>query len=300
MANADSPLALQHVVGLQLGTPVDLSSSLPPPDLDRALCDNSVLPSLIRKRKAYWSEINSILQKWQSINDTKCPECDWFIPINMARHLRLEHTFCQCVWRCPVVSCPSWFASEFDGNDHLEETHLFSEGHGNQDRNYTTSMWSPTARTAVRELLNAYFTFPRTGDRTSFALVPRGRRRLRGIARVYHDCPSRHTPRQDHENDIPEAESLLGTLRLSLIIPTSSVVTTMADSQSPVEQMTDLLSSESDHTQLHVPISRGQCPMSPWPARICYLMLNCCRWTSSFVTVLRLCVRGRPHVERMF
>ena len=31
----------------------------------------------------------------------------------------------------------------------------------------------------------------------------------------------------------------------------------MANSQSPVEQMTDLLSSESDRTQLHVPLSRG-------------------------------------------
>ena len=51
MVNTDSPLALQHVVGLRLGTPIDLSSSLPPPDLDRALCDNLVLPSLIRKRK---------------------------------------------------------------------------------------------------------------------------------------------------------------------------------------------------------------------------------------------------------
>ena len=63
MVNADSPLALQHVVGLQLGTPVDLSSSLPPPDLDRALSSNSVLPSLIRKRKAYWSEY-----KWYQVS----------------------------------------------------------------------------------------------------------------------------------------------------------------------------------------------------------------------------------------
>ena len=31
----------------------------------------------------------------------------------------------------------------------------------------------------------------------------------------------------------------------------------MANSQSPVEQMQDLLTSESDQTQLHVPLSRG-------------------------------------------
>ena len=130
MVNADSPLVLQHVVGLRLGTPVDLSSSLPPAELDRALCDNSVLPSLIRKKRSYWSEINPILQKWQSINDTKCPECNRVIPINMARHLRLEHTNSQCFWRCPVTSCSSWFASEFEGKDHLEEKHFFNDGHG--------------------------------------------------------------------------------------------------------------------------------------------------------------------------
>ena len=130
MVNADSPLALQHVVGLRLGTAVDLSSSLPLPDLDRALCDNSVLPSLIRRRKAYWTEINPILQKWQSVNETKCPECGRVIPINMARHLRLEHATCQCFWRCPVACCPRWLTSEFNGKDHLEETHLFSEGRG--------------------------------------------------------------------------------------------------------------------------------------------------------------------------
>ena len=95
MVNANSPLALQHVVGLRLGSPVDLSSSLPLADLDRALCDNSVLLSLIRKRKSYWSEINPILQKWQSINDTKCPECTRVIPNNITRHLQLKHTTCQ-------------------------------------------------------------------------------------------------------------------------------------------------------------------------------------------------------------
>ena len=35
--NAASPVVLQHVVGLSLGPVVDLSFSLPPPDLDRAL-----------------------------------------------------------------------------------------------------------------------------------------------------------------------------------------------------------------------------------------------------------------------
>ena len=48
----------------------------------------------------------------------------------MSRHLRLSHTTCQCFWRCPVPSCPMWFASELYGNDHLEQIHNFSEGRG--------------------------------------------------------------------------------------------------------------------------------------------------------------------------
>ena len=49
--NADSPVVLQHVVGLTLGPAVDLSLSLPSPDLDRALCRNLVLPTLTRRRR---------------------------------------------------------------------------------------------------------------------------------------------------------------------------------------------------------------------------------------------------------
>ena len=118
--DADSPVVLQHVVGLSFGPAVDLSSSLPPTDLALALCDNSVLPTLTRRRRAYWAEINPILQKWQNINDARCPACDRLIRVNMSRHLRLSHTFCQCFWRCPVPSCPMWFASELNGKDHLE------------------------------------------------------------------------------------------------------------------------------------------------------------------------------------
>ena len=128
--HADSPVVLQHVVGLSLGPAVDLSSSLPPPDLDRALCNNSVLPTLIRRHRAYWAEINPILQKWQSINDARCPECDRLTRVNMSRHLRLSHTTCQCFWRCPVPSCPMWFTSKLNGKDHLERIHNFSEGRG--------------------------------------------------------------------------------------------------------------------------------------------------------------------------
>ena len=128
--NADSPVVLQHVVGLSLGPAVDLSSSLPAPNLDQALCRNSVLPTLTKRRRSYWAEVNPILQRWQNVNDAKCPVCDGLIRVNMSRHLRLSHTTCQCFWRCPVSSCPAWFASELYGKDHLEEVHKFSEGCG--------------------------------------------------------------------------------------------------------------------------------------------------------------------------
>ena len=123
--NADSPVVLQHVVGLSLGPAVDLSSSLPPPDLDGALCRNSVLPTLTRRRRSYWAEINPILRRWQNVNDAKCPVCDRLIKVNMSHHLRLSHTTCQCFWRCPVPSCPTWFTSELYGKDHLEQVHHF-------------------------------------------------------------------------------------------------------------------------------------------------------------------------------
>ena len=112
---AESPVDPQHVVGLSLSPAANLSSSLPPADLALTLCDNSVLPTLGLGRRDYWEEINPILRKWQSINDARCPECDRLIRVNMSRHLRLSHTTCQCFWRCPVPSCPMWFARSLMG-----------------------------------------------------------------------------------------------------------------------------------------------------------------------------------------
>ena len=77
--NADSPVVLQHVVGFILVPAVDLSSSLPAPNLDRALCRNSVLPTLTKRRRSYWVEVNPILRRWQNVNDAKCPVCDGLI-----------------------------------------------------------------------------------------------------------------------------------------------------------------------------------------------------------------------------
>ena len=128
--NASSPVVLQHVVGLTLGPAVDLSSSLPAANLDRALCRNSILPTLRKRQNSYWSEINPILERWQDVHGANCPVCKGLVRVNMSRHLRLSHTTCQCFWRCPVSSCPAWFASELFGKDHLEDIHKFSEGRG--------------------------------------------------------------------------------------------------------------------------------------------------------------------------
>ena len=128
--NANSPVVLQHVVGLSLGTAADLSSSLPAANLDRLLCGNSVLPTLRKRQNSYWAEIHPILEQWRDVNGATCPVCKGFVRVNMSRHLRLSHTTYQCFWRCPVSSCPAWFASAFLGKDHLEEVHGFSEGRG--------------------------------------------------------------------------------------------------------------------------------------------------------------------------
>ena len=56
--DAESPVDLQHVMGLNLGPASNLSSTLPPADLALALCENSVLPTLGLGRRDYWEEVN--------------------------------------------------------------------------------------------------------------------------------------------------------------------------------------------------------------------------------------------------
>ena len=156
--NANSPVVLQHVVGLSLGTAADLSSSLPADHLDQLLCRNSVLPTLKKKQNSYWAEIHPILEQWRGVNGSTCPVCKGFVKINMSRHLRLSHTTYQCFWRCPVPSCPAWFASAFLGKDHLEEIHGFSEGHGWSFHEFCVGLaWSGTVAglSLVREARRA-------------------------------------------------------------------------------------------------------------------------------------------------
>ena len=111
-----SPSELQHVVGLSLGPAENLSAILPCEDLHLSLCDNSLRPTLIADRKAYWAEVTPLLWKWQNVNDNACPHCHRIIRVNMSRHLRAAHTNNQCYWRCPVSTCP--------------RIHSFCEGQG--------------------------------------------------------------------------------------------------------------------------------------------------------------------------
>ena len=121
---------LRHLVTLSLGPAMDMSDSVPASNLDRALCPNSLAPTLGLQRREYWEEINPLLAKCKNVNDTRCPECARLILVNMARHLRLVHSDYVCFWRCPVASCSLWFTSELNAKDHIENNHRFREGRG--------------------------------------------------------------------------------------------------------------------------------------------------------------------------
>ena len=88
----DVRVDLRHLVTLSLGPAMDVSDSVPASNLDRALCPNCLAPTLGLQRREYWEEINLLLAKWKSVNDTRCPECARMIRVNMARHLRLVHS----------------------------------------------------------------------------------------------------------------------------------------------------------------------------------------------------------------
>ena len=109
---------------------MDMSDSVPASNLDRALCPNSLAPTLGLQRREYWEEINPLLAKWKSVNDTRCPECARMIRVKMACHLRLVHSDYVCFWRCPVASCSLWLTSELNAKDHIENIYRFREGRG--------------------------------------------------------------------------------------------------------------------------------------------------------------------------
>ena len=121
---------LRHHVSLSLGPALDMANWVPEPNMEKALCPSSLADTLGLQRRHYWEELNPILKKWKSVNNSRCPECDRPIKANMARHLRLVHTKYVCFWRCPVLSCSLWFTSELNAKDHIEGIHKFQEGHG--------------------------------------------------------------------------------------------------------------------------------------------------------------------------
>ena len=121
---------LRHHVSLSLGPALDMANWVQEPNMEKALCPSSLADTLGLQRRHYWEELNPILKKWKSINNSRCSECDRPIKVNMARHLRLVHTKYVCFWRCPVLSCSLWFTSELNAKDHIEGIHKFQEGHG--------------------------------------------------------------------------------------------------------------------------------------------------------------------------
>ena len=170
---------LRHDVGLSLGSAVDMTNWSPEEHLERALCPNSLLDTLGLQRREYWSELNPILKRWKSVNDSHCPDCQKFIKINMGRHIRLKHTTYMCFWRCPVISCSLWFRAELNAKDHIEGIHRFKEGHGasfyeclrrhgvewfgsrqffDQRQNASQALWMDMAlaRRSGQELRNSY------------------------------------------------------------------------------------------------------------------------------------------------
>ena len=64
---------LRHTLTLQLGLAVDTGHDLPPPDIALALCPNSLAPTLGLQRRAYWDEVNPLLQQWRNVNNARCP-----------------------------------------------------------------------------------------------------------------------------------------------------------------------------------------------------------------------------------
>ena len=121
---------LRHHASLSLGPALDMASWVPEPNMERVLCPASLADTLGLQEREYWDELNPILKKWKSVNNSKCPECNRLIKVNMGRHLRLMHSTYVCFWRCPVLSCYLWFTSELNAKDHIEGIHKFQEGHG--------------------------------------------------------------------------------------------------------------------------------------------------------------------------
>ena len=170
-----SPSDLQHVVGLSLGPAENLSACLPRQELHMSLCDNSLRPTLIADRRAYWTEVTPLLRKWKDVNDTACPHWHRIIRVNMSGHLRAAHTDNQCYWRCPVSTCPMWFSSELNGKDHLKRSFFDQREHTDQ------AMWMDLSLAHRSGPEQALYYYKQSGDGTSTTVLP-------GIGPVPYFC----------------------------------------------------------------------------------------------------------------
>ena len=83
---------LRHHVSLSLGPALDMANWVPEPNMEKALCPSSLADTLGLQRREYWEELNPILKQWKSVNNSRCPECDRLIKVNMGCHIRLMHT----------------------------------------------------------------------------------------------------------------------------------------------------------------------------------------------------------------
>ena len=64
---------LRHHVSLSLGPALDMASWVPEPNMERVLCPASLANTLGLQRPEYWDELNPILKRWKSVNNSKCP-----------------------------------------------------------------------------------------------------------------------------------------------------------------------------------------------------------------------------------
>ena len=62
---------LRHHVSLSLGPAVDMANWVPETHLEKALCPSSLADTLGLQRRDYWEELNPILKKWESVNNSR-------------------------------------------------------------------------------------------------------------------------------------------------------------------------------------------------------------------------------------
>ena len=82
-----------------------MSDSMPTPNLDRALCPNSLAPTLGLQRREYWDEVNLLLSQWKNVNDT----------LNAKDHIENIHRFREgrgtSFYECLRAHGLEWFGS---------------------------------------------------------------------------------------------------------------------------------------------------------------------------------------------